>query len=80
MGWKIQLKRQSSLQDLWVWAENGTQKVGTFSSGMKRKLALAKSIINDPQILFLDEPTAGLDPETQKMVRELIMDLVGNNE
>lgn len=54
------------------------QKAGSFSTGMKRKLSLAKAIINDPEVLFLDEPTAGLDPESQKMVRDLIMDLAVN--
>ena len=54
------------------------QKAGLFSTGMKRKLSLAKAIINDPEVLFLDEPTAGLDPESQKMVRDLITDLAKN--
>jgi ABC-2 type transport system ATP-binding protein len=56
------------------------QQAGSFSTGMKRKLSLAKSIINDPEVLFLDEPTAGLDPESQKMVRDLITDLATNKK
>jgi len=50
-------------------------RVGEFSKGMKRRLALARSIIHDPDVLFYDEPSSGLDPEAQKMVRDLILRL-----
>jgi len=52
-------------------------KVGKFSKGMKRKLALARAIIHDPNVLFLDEISAGLDPEAQKMLRDLMLRLSG---
>lgn len=55
-------------------------KAGTFSKGMKRKLALAKAIMNNPEVLFLDEPSAGLDPEAQKMVRDLLLRLCQENK
>jgi len=58
-------------------ADRKDDRVGKFSKGMKRKLALARTIIHDPDVLFLDEPSAGLDPEVQKMVRDLILRLSG---
>ena len=58
-------------------SDRKNDKVGKFSKGMKRKLALARAIIHDPEVLFLDEPSAGLDPEAQKMVRDLILQLSG---
>lgn len=56
-------------------SDRKNDKVGKFSTGMKRRLALAKAIIHDPEVLFMDEPTSGLDPEAQKMVRDLIVQL-----
>ncbi len=56
-------------------ADKRDAKIGTFSTGMKRKLGLARAIVHDPELLFLDEPSAGLDPEAQVMVRELLQEL-----
>jgi len=47
---------------------------------MKRKLALVRAIMTSPEVLFLDEPFAGLDPEAQKMVRDLLVQLTQENK
>ena len=62
------------LKMLELW-EKKDVPVATFSKGMKQKLAIALALVHDPQILFMDEPTANLDPEASKTVREFILDL-----
>jgi len=47
-----------------------------YSRGMKQKLGLCAALIHDPEIIFLDEPTANLDPETSRTVKDLVLDLV----
>ena len=62
------------LKMLGLWEKRDTA-AGTFSKGMKQKLAVARALIHNPQVLFLDEPTANLDPESAKMVRDFVLEL-----
>jgi ABC-2 type transport system ATP-binding protein len=57
-----------------LWHERRS-KVETFSGGMKRRLELVRSLIHNPQVLFLDEPTIGLDPQTRKKIWDYIFSL-----
>ena len=55
------------------------KKTGELSSGQRNRISLAKSLINDPQILLLDEPTASLDPDTGDFIRSFIEEYQKNN-
>ena len=52
--------------------EDANQRVGTFSKGMKSKLNFARSLLNDPEVMFLDEPTTGLDPVSSRLIKNII--------
>ncbi len=51
----------------------GKDRVSTYSKGMKQRLMIARSLVNKPQIIFLDEPTAGLDPTSSDNIRHVIL-------
>jgi ABC-2 type transport system ATP-binding protein len=62
------------LKMLGLWERKDT-RAGSFSKGMQQKLALARALVHEPKILFMDEPTANLDPESAKTVRDFILEV-----
>ncbi len=70
--WRGLVTRLLELVNLAAWRD---RMVGTFSGGMRRRLEIARSLIHRPEVLFLDEPTTGLDPTSRHAMWEMIRDL-----
>jgi ABC-2 type transport system ATP-binding protein len=58
----------------------GDDKVHTYSTGMRKRLALARAMVHDPEILILDEPTSGVDPSGQIQIRKILLSLCEKEE
>jgi ABC-2 type transport system ATP-binding protein len=71
-------KKVETLIDLFNLKEHRNIPFDELSTGMKQRLSLAKSLINDPEVLFLDEPTVGLDPDVSVRIREEILSIHKN--
>ncbi|MFC9294140.1 ATP-binding cassette domain-containing protein [Streptomyces sp. NPDC057011] len=69
-------RRAAELLERFELTEAAGKNVATFSGGMRRKLDLAMTLVGRPRIIFLDEPTTGLDPRSRRVMWELIRDLV----
>ena len=69
-----QVEKYLRLLDLW---DRRDTEAGTFSKGMKQKLAIARALLHEPPVVFMDEPTSALDPEAAKTVRDFIETLRG---
>jgi ABC-2 type transport system ATP-binding protein len=69
-------RRASDLLDRFDLADAATKTAATYSGGMRRRLDLAMGLVGDPRIVFLDEPTTGLDPRSRRTMWQMIRDLV----
>ncbi|WP_410663240.1 ATP-binding cassette domain-containing protein [Amycolatopsis sp. lyj-84] len=71
-------KRAAELLERFELSDAAKKTPATFSGGMRRKLDLAMTLIGDPQVIFLDEPTTGLDPRSRRTMWQIIRDLVAD--
>jgi ABC-2 type transport system ATP-binding protein len=71
----VPVSRADELLDLLDLSDAAGRRVKTYSTGMKQRLVIARALINTPKVLFLDEPTRGLDPASARELREMILKL-----
>ena len=74
---RLRRKRVEDVLEMVALSAVATRKIRTFSGGMKRRVGIAQALVNDPKLLIVDEPTAGLDPEERIRFRNLLVRLAG---
>ncbi len=75
----VEPRMQQVLEMVGLWERKG-HTVGTFSGGMRRRLEIARGLMHSPRVLFLDEPTIGLDPQTRRSIWNYIRELKQSEE
>ena len=76
LGKKEGRRRAAELLERFDLVEVAKKPLATFSGGMRRRIDLAMTLVGDPRIIFLDEPTAGLDPRSRRVMWQIVRDLV----
>lgn len=75
---EVRVARASELLTRFDLAADAQRRIGEFSKGMRQKLALARALIHNPEVLLLDEPTSAMDPASARLVRQAIASLRGS--
>jgi ABC-2 type transport system ATP-binding protein len=70
-----QRKKIDKFIDLFELSQSADELIDGYSLGMKKKVAIGAALIHDPKVLFLDEPTGGLDPRSAKTMKDILMDI-----
>ncbi len=76
----VREKRAADLLERFQLAERAEEKPGSYSGGLAQRLKIARALMHDPEIIFLDEPTTGLDPQGRRAIWDLLRELNGRGQ